>query len=189
MTELNGASEPEVDLEDNAISEAVKAVQSFIDEAKRDQEEDPTPAPEPVTEKPARKPRVYKPRAPRVPTKPKCRENEEEEVAPKRQKRKILSDDDEELQDVTPSSENVILRQLIQKMSSKMDALTDEVKSAKKLQSSSTPLVLPASYNWKTTERTTKELHGLHQVFAGEIIFIFVSFDFEIDTHLHTYIS
>ena len=81
------------------------------------------------------------------------------ECEPRKKQKKVEEEEEEE-------DEKERMRRLILKMDKKLDELSEEVKQAKKEQVQS-PLVLPSSYNWKTTERNAKMLYGLQQTFSG----------------------
>jgi hypothetical protein len=166
------------DLDDPQLKKVTDEVQSLIDQAKKDREDQP---PKKVSSKPVLK-RVMK-----LSTTERTRqtarkrveeeedeeeeqenqEEEEEEVVQKSKKpKRVVVDLDQEEEDEKQVSQNALML----KMMSEIQRLGDQLKSRSQDQDS---LVLPSTFNWKTTERNVKQIHGIRRTLSGSFLVFF----------------
>ena len=97
-------------------------------------------------------------------------EEEEEVVVPKSKKPKkvVISLDQEEEEDQGMAvSQNVLMKRVM----NEIQRLGDQLKSRSQDQDS---LVLPSTFNWKTTERNVKQIHGIRRTLSGSFSCLFL---------------
>ena len=93
-------------------------------------------------------------------------EEEQEVVHPKKKGREMIeiSDDDEDVEE-KDVSDGAMMKQMMTHLRN----LRKQIKSAGSQDQDQ--LVLPSTYNWKTTERNVKQIHGIRRTLTGSFLF------------------